>query len=479
MRYPLLAARVYNCPLMVAPGKAEIIERAFRAAEEGQSALLSPHIDAPKLRAALDGSTIVESGYERTSDGIALIRMLGPLVQRGGMNFPSGGPTGYNEIAGQLNSAIADPRVHAILLEIDSPGGEANGAFDLHAKIRSAGTKKPVWAIAVEQAFSAAYLQAAGASRLLVPEPGMVGSIGVVMLHVDQSQRDARMGMVYTPIFAGDRKVDFSSHAPLSEDALAMAQAEVRRVYELFVSAVADGRNIDAQIVRDTQAALMEPRAALAIGLIDGIQSLDETLAELAAEAQHVRFHGMRSGSARAQQGSNWREILAQREQEAATAASIQNAMNIGAIDMANENMFTAAQVAAAKAEGVTEGKTSAESDAAKKLAEAQSMAATAAQARISAILTHAEAEGRSKLAQHLAFKTNTSVEDAIAMLAASDKATGKAGNPLAEAMGKIPNPKVGADSGVDDEPKKATVIGANDLFAKRRAQAGHGGKAA
>lgn len=453
MRHPLLATRVYNVPLLLAPGKAEIIERAFRAYEEGLPALLAPATDTPRVRAMLPGSVRADGGFERTKHGVAIIQMLGPLVQRGGLDFMSGGPTGYNEIAAELQAALDDSRVDAILLEIDSPGGEANGAFDLQTKIAAAAKKKPTWAIANEQAFSAAYLQASGAEKVFVPEPGMVGSIGVVMLHVDQSQRDARAGLVYTPIFAGERKVDYSSHAPLSEDALALAQEEVDRVYTLFVAAVASGRNVDPQAVRDTQAALLNPAAALAANLIDGIQSFDETLAQLVAEAQHVRIHGMRAAAS------------ARASAPALPALSLSEGEN----DMATEN-YTAAQLAEAEARGAAKGKTDAEADAAKKLAEAQGKAATEAQARISAILTHAEAEGRTKLAQHLAFKTTQSVDDAVALLAVSEKETaGAAKNPLADAMAGIKNPKVGAGAADDGEGTKIVPKSAAQVYAFRR----------
>lgn len=458
MSYLRYAARMYNSPLLISSDKARILEQVVRAHEEGRASLLSPPpVPAPRRELAAPGVVRADGGYLRTSNGIAVIQMVGTFVQRGGDEQldAMSGLIAYGSLGQQMLAAENDPRVDAILAEIDSNGGEVPGLVDFVSRMRSAATKKPVWAIANEQAFSAGMWVASAASKLFVPSTGMVGSIGVRMLHVDQSQRDAKQGLVYTEIVAGDRKADFSTHAPLSDPARAAAQEEVDRIYSMFTAAVADHRGIDEQAVRDTQAGLLNAEAALALGLIDGIQSFDETLAQLSAEAQHVRFNGMRR-SARANAPAT-PETISQGEDTMA----------------AQDTNATAAQLAEAEARG----RTAAETENAKKVAEAQTKAAADAQLRISAILTHAEADGRSKLAQHLAFKTNTSVEDAIAMLAASDKATGKAANPLAEAMGKIPNPKVGADTGVDDEPKKATVIGANDLFAKRRAQAGHGGK--
>lgn len=451
-----LAARLYNSALLITPGKAEVIEQVFRAREEGRPALLAPAVEPaqPRQEMLSNGTVRTEAGYYRTAEGIALIPVLGTLVQRGDSMDALSGLTSYGRLASQLQAAMDDTRVGGILLEIDSPGGEANGAFDLQGKIRAAAAKKPTWAIANEQAFSAAYLLASGAERMFVPAPGMVGSVGVVMLHVDQSQRDAKQGLVYTPIFAGSHKVDFSSHAPLSEDALASAQSEVDRVYEMFVGAVADGRGIDAQVVRDTQAALLNPAAALTAGLIDGIQGFDETLAQLAAEVQHVRFNGMRP-SARPTAGPT-----------------------PGEIEMADP-MFTAAQMAeakaAAKAEGVAEGKATAAAEAAAKApkdppADPAAVAKAAVEAdrkRVVAIQSCEAAKGKPALASHLALETDMTIEQATALLAKAAVEVPAKTNALDAAL-RGTNPKVAADAGEADDKPKAR-IDANKIYESRR----------
>jgi signal peptide peptidase SppA len=454
MNHFRLATRLYNCPLLVTQAKAAEIERVFRAHEEGRAALLSPAPEAvQRVELAAPGMVRTDAGYWRTAQGVALIPVIGTLVQRGDSLDAASGLVGYNRIAGQLQAALDDPRVDAIMLEIDSNGGEAAGVIDLAEKIRSAGTKKPVWTIANEQAFSAGYWLASAGTKLFVPQTGMVGSVGVVMLHVDQSQRDAKSGLVYTPIFAGARKVDFSSHAPLSDEAMAIAQEEVNRVYDLFVKSVADQRRIDEQAVRDTQAGLLNPEAAVKAGFVDGVQSFDETLTALAAEAQHVRIHGMRAAASA----------------RAAAPATPDPSLSKGELEMTDaERAAQAAQVAEARAAGVTEGKAASAAEAATAVTAAQD----AERARISAILTHAEAEGRAKLANHLAFKTAHSVDDAVALLAAADKAAPAApGNPLAEAMAGIPNPKVGAGSAGDAEAKPV-VIDSKAIFARASGQA-------
>lgn len=412
MSHPRLAQRLYNSALLITPGKAEVIEQVFRAHQEGRAALLAPPaVEAPRKELDAPGITKADAGYYRTASGIALITAVGTLVQRGDSMDAASGLVGYNTIAAQLQAAVDDPRVGAILLEIDSNGGEAAGLFDLAGKVRAANQRKPTWAAVNEQAFSAAYGLAAAAGRVAVPQSGMVGSVGVVMMHVDQSVKDAKAGITYTPIYAGARKVDFSQHAPLTDAAMQIAQDEVDRVYEMFVNAVADSRGMDPQAVRDTEAGLFDAQTALDRGLIDAVESFDATLMALAIEAQRFRVDGPR----------------------AVTNPKGARAMNA-----------TADQIAAAKAEGVNEGKAAADAELAKKVAEAS----VAAQARVAAILTHAEAAGRATLAQHLAFKTTQSVDDAVALLAASPKEVAAApGNAFAAHMDKVGNAKVVPDA--------------------------------
>lgn len=446
MKYPHLATRLYNSALLITPGKAEVIEQVFRAHCEGRGDAGGSPPPRPELQ--VPGMTRAEGGYYRTQTGVALIPIVGTLVQRADSIDAMSGLIGYNRIATMLQAALDDPRVDAILLEIDSNGGEAAGVMDLANKIAAADKRKPTWAVANEGAFSAAYWIAAASGRVSAPESGMVGSIGVVMMHVDQSIKDAKSGIVYTPIFAGERKVDFSAHAPLSDAAMEIAQTEVDRVYDLFVAGVVAGRpGLTDEAVRATQAGLLHAKAAMDLGLIDAVESFDATLAALAAEAQHIRVYGSRAAakSARAPKGDS--TMTATAEKPAATAGAV-----------------GAEQLAEAQARGFTEGK-----------AEGVKIGVDTERARIAAIMTHAEAADRRALAEHLAFKTGNSAEDAAALLAAAPKAAAAPANLLAAAMDKLGNPKVGADAeSGDGSPPKQTPLTSAEIFDMRRKQAGH-----
>lgn len=270
MPLPHLASRLYGTPLLIARSKLDIILSVLGERihwPEPQSA-----IPLPPSRAQTDAPS-----------GIAVVPIHGTLVRRGLGLEAASGLTSYGEIGAMLETALADPTVAGILLDVDSPGGEAGGVFELARQIRAADARKPVWAIASDSAFSAAYAIACSASRVYVTQTGGMGSIGVIAMHVDQSARDAQEGYRYTAITAGDQKNDFSPHQPLDKEASARLQAEVDRLYGLFVDHVASMRQLESRFVRSTQAGLYFGPEAVAAGLADAEGSPAMAIADFAA----------------------------------------------------------------------------------------------------------------------------------------------------------------------------------------------------
>ena len=264
---PHLAARLFGTPLLVHRAKLDVIlavlgERLNLAAPAADLAIPVPRVTPAQ------------------PSGIAVIPIHGTLVKRVlGMEAASG-LTSYGGIAQEIDAALADPQVQGILLDIDSPGGEASGSFELARQIRHAATQKPVWAVANDAAYSAAYALAASAQRLIVTETGGVGSIGVIALHIDQSAKDAQEGYRYTAVTAGAHKNDFSPHHPLSDEAKAELQAEVDRLYGLFVEHVTAMRSLNADAVRATEAGLYFGANAITAGLADAVSSFETALAD-------------------------------------------------------------------------------------------------------------------------------------------------------------------------------------------------------
>lgn len=274
MAYPHLAARLFNTPLMAHPDKAQAIALAVGPRLLGVEGDPTPQASGP-------GDSRDTKDYYVTEDGIAVVPVLGSLVSRGRMNFLSGGPTTYQEIEEQVMDAATDPSIKGILLDIDSPGGEAGGTFDLARTIREAATLKPTYASANHEAYSAAYALAAAAERLYVTETGGVGSVGVIAVHAEASQANKAAGINVTVFRAGARKAEHNSLEPLTEAAADSLQTELDRLHTLFAEQVAAHRGLSVETVRATEAATLHGPAAVAAGFADHIGTLADALTAL------------------------------------------------------------------------------------------------------------------------------------------------------------------------------------------------------
>lgn len=459
--YPHLATQLYGVPLLIHPEKAALIERVFQARLQGDHSISLTEDDGetPAQRAEREQArrAIAYAGiglqprsdkpYALTNSGIALIPVMGTLMKRGSWMGAMSGLTGYDQIASLIDNALADVEVKSILMEIDSPGGQANGLFELAARLIQANSAKPVWGHANENAYSAAYALLSATDRAYAPNTGGVGSIGTIAMHVDQSKRDSMMGYSYTFIYAGAKKADLNSHQPLNKSALAFLEAEVQRVNGMFVSHVADRRNLTAEAVLATEAALMSPPEALDGGFIDGVATLAEVVALLEAE---LRNPGSTTGTgmaARRSFATSLRKESSMNPKDPKTAASANEAD-----PKQTEAKHTDAQLDAVRTEataaGVAEG-------------------VKAERERVQGILTHAEAKDRPQLAMSVAFETEMTVEQAARLLAAAPKQA--AGSALASLMASVNNPKVGTDADVDLGAAKPKIDSAATIYARRR----------
>ena len=284
---PHIASRVLDTPLAIGQAKLEAI-----------LAVIGPRIGvetpAPGMlgisnRERLPGPAVMNGDGRRrgttylvTPQGIAVIPVFGTLVKRVGGIEAASGLTSYGHLEEQIMDAATDPAVRAVLLDIDSPGGEAAGVFDLSDLVFEARSLNPVWAVADEEAFSGAYAIASAAERLIVPRTGGLGSIGVVAVHVDRSARDAMEGFRTTTVYAGAAKNDFNPHETLKDGARQTLQVEVDRVYALFVDTVARNRGLTADAVRATEARLYFGEDAVRAGLADEVGTLRSAFAALA-----------------------------------------------------------------------------------------------------------------------------------------------------------------------------------------------------
>jgi signal peptide peptidase SppA len=360
----------------------------------------------------------------RTQAGTAIINVVGSLVNRGAWVGSKSGMTSYEGLTHQLQTAARDPSIKSIVLDIDSPGGEAVGAFEVGALVAEVNKTKRVVAHVNGLCCSAAYAIASGASRIEATSTSIVGSIGVVMSHFDQSARIHQMGIKPTLIFAGAHKVDGNPLEPLSAETKARMQEEVNKFYEKFVQQVVSGRKaagMTAKMVRDTEARTYVGSDAVSLKLVDAIATFDATLGGI---------------HRRSKTGMTMEPIFTQAQHDQLVASAVANARTEAtAAEATRLSTEHAAAIAAARIEG-----------------------ATAERQRINAILGMDEAQGREAMARTIATTTSLSVDEAKPLLAAAPKAAPAAGGPVPGIQfgANSAPPKVNAASIWDDARKEA-----------------------
>lgn len=464
MSYPRLAARLYGAPLLILPDKAKMIEEVFRSHLTGERRILAMDDDGPaetaEQRAEREQARRVgayagiqlankpDKPYALTTSGIALLPVLGTLVQRGSWMDAASGLTSYDNVASLLDRAMADPEVRAVLLEIDSPGGEAAGVMDLAGRVQAASKRKPVWSVASEQAYSAAYWLASSAEFAYAALTGGVGSIGALMLHVDQSKRDSMMGYRYTYIASGAKKADGNQHEPISDAMLSWAQNEVDRTGGLFASAVATNRGIAVENVLALEGGLLTPPEALDAGYVDGINTLIEVVALLNAELQQPGSTGARLAASRSSMTTKETDMT---DKIAAKGNEADKKHTDAELDAART---------AAKAEGATEAEAKGRAEGVK-----------AERERVGAILGCEEAKDRTKLALHLALQTDGDAASAKKLLAQASK---ESGGSFASAMASLGNPKVGTETGLESSGGVTRIDTKGIYEARRQASAAY-----
>lgn len=289
--YHRIASLVFGRPLLVLPSVAETIGAYLLSRMQGGT-LEDFRATAPRAPKAnrFDGQSVgigdpaVGTYVElyRRIGTTAVVTVEGELVNRGAWVGADSGLTSYEGVSTQITRAAADPKVNSIVLDIESPGGEAVGAFEMGALVRRVNAEKPVTALVDGMAASAAYAMASGAGRIVTIPSGLVGSIGVVLLHLDMSEKLAKSGIAPTLIYAGAHKVDGNPFEALPESVRAGLQAEVDAFYQQFVASVAAGRpRLTEAEIRGTEARVFIGADAVAAGLADAVGTLDDVIADL------------------------------------------------------------------------------------------------------------------------------------------------------------------------------------------------------
>ncbi|WP_300616088.1 S49 family peptidase, partial [Dokdonella sp.] len=234
-------------------------------------------------------------------DGVAVIPVTGPIFRYANLFTSISGATSTQELATDIQTALDNPYVRAIVLDFDSPGGEATGISELARLIAGARDRKRIVAYGGGIVASAAYWLASAADEIVIDDTAMLGSIGVVMSYLDTSERDAKAGVRRVEIVSSqspDKRID-----PATESGRAKVQATVDALAGLFVDAVAANRDVtvDTVLTDFGQGGVLVGAAAVAAGMADRLGSLESVIAQLAGSASTTQRKSPMSSTATGQ----------------------------------------------------------------------------------------------------------------------------------------------------------------------------------
>jgi signal peptide peptidase SppA len=273
--YPHYLSRLIRQPWCIMPEKlAEIRElvlmraSGIKLSDEEIADRLGPARPRPAARGA--GS-------------VAVIPVHGTIAHRADSFEASSGGTSMELVGRLLQRMLDDDSVKSILLDFDTPGGSVDGGPELAAKIAKGTTAKPIVAHVNALAASMGYWLASQCTEIVCTPSGMVGSIGVYLLLVDESEALAKAGITINAISAGDNKLEGAPWEPLSDETRDFLQAQVDSVYRQFVADVASGRSVSTDRVKRAygQGRVFDAKMALSLGMIDRIEPLDATMTRL------------------------------------------------------------------------------------------------------------------------------------------------------------------------------------------------------
>lgn len=201
----------------------------------------------------------------------------GPLVQHEDWCWDS-----YESIQARAAAAFASEAT-AVVLRVDSPGGDVAGCFDLARELRalSASTGKPLYAFTAGTCASAAYALASAAKEVVSSDTANVGSVGVMGISFDQTALDAAMGVKVTVFTSGERKVDGNPHVALDDAAHANLQGRILTLAAIFFELVAEHRQLDAGDVKALLGNVFVGADAVRVGLVDRVATWGELIAGL------------------------------------------------------------------------------------------------------------------------------------------------------------------------------------------------------
>jgi len=278
MPAPLLA------PWAISPEGWELVAGVWSRGELFQDVVAKAH-ERWKAEGPSDGAQD-KAGRSLLSvtDGIGVITVRGPLFRHAGLLSDISGAASYDAIWQAMEASLSDVNVKAILLRVNSPGGEVDGVGELADYIYASRGPKPIWTY-YEQGASAAVWMGAQAERCIAYRGAEVGCIGVMAEGMDTSAAERAAGRIRKQWVSAATPAKRT--VPLNDEVEARIQARIDAQCSLFVADLARGRGLTSEQVLERFGAgdLLIGAAALDAGLVDELGDFNSTLAALAAHA--------------------------------------------------------------------------------------------------------------------------------------------------------------------------------------------------
>ena len=259
----------------------------------------------------------------QVQNGVGILSIRGPLTNNDSPWNSYFGITSYNAIREALMYAAGDESIEAILLDVNSGGGAVNGVDDT-AKLISMIDKnvKPVVAYTDGAMCSAAYWLGCSAREVYASNVAVVGSIGVISTHMEQSKALKDAGVGVTVMRAGKYKALANSVEPLTKEAKDQMQSQLDAVYSIFLGHVATcrGKSADYADANMAQGREFIGQQALGASLVDGIESFDTLMSMM--NKRFIGKAGQDNCATLMQQGTPMKMKQAMTEQELAALAA-------------------------------------------------------------------------------------------------------------------------------------------------------------
>ncbi|MGE5207785.1 MAG: signal peptide peptidase SppA [Alphaproteobacteria bacterium] len=222
---------------------------------------------------------LLQRGAGATTDKIALITMRGLISSSIPGNVSD---SMVDDMRAALQQAREDRRVKAIVLEIDSPGGEVTASDEIYSAVVKTRAKKPVVIYMDSLAASGGYYVSCGGKFLMANETTITGSIGVIIQTLNYEQLFNKIGLASVVFKSGKFKDMLNGARPITPEERELVQNFIMSTYDKFLGIVAKERNLPADLLRNTIAdgRILSGKEALQNKLIDGLGELDDAFAK-------------------------------------------------------------------------------------------------------------------------------------------------------------------------------------------------------